>query len=478
MQRVRRSTAVAVQPAEPSGLGAPGFFTGGNPASGQGATVPGFEWFNMVQEELVALVLRAGLTLDPADQAQVRKAIERLAGAGVRWVSSSITLTADDAGLIFVDATTGSRTITLPAANAMGGRPLRFTFLHWSGSANTVTVQRAGTDLIDGATSVVMQFGGRQEFVSDGIAVWGRTLPTFTAVQQGGGASQGTNKLYIGWDAAFAALRLQVDGTDYGLTWPINVTGRALSNPADLRGLFRNLVVTNGATPNTQARVTADAVALFDATNNAGLVATGIDITASTAASGVGGLDTGTVAANTWYNVWAIWNGTTLAALLSTSATAPIMPAGYTHRARLGAMRTDASGLLHRTRQVGRRAGYVVTPSSPTTALPGVTSGTVGSISTPTWVAASVASLVPPTASVIHLAAASGNAANSGAIAAPNANYGPPASISNPPPLSVGIGTGGAAHVLHGSFVLEGSTIQVACSGGSAILCQGWEDNL
>jgi len=38
--------------------------------------------------------------------------------------------------------------------------------------------------------------------------------PPFTAVQQGGGASQGTNKIYIGWDGG--GLRLQVDSTDLG----------------------------------------------------------------------------------------------------------------------------------------------------------------------------------------------------------------------------------------------------------------------
>lgn len=37
---------------------------------------------------------------------------------------------------------------------------------------------------------------------------------TFTPVQQGGGANQGNNKIYLGWDGA--RLRLQVDSTDIG----------------------------------------------------------------------------------------------------------------------------------------------------------------------------------------------------------------------------------------------------------------------
>ena len=36
----------------------------------------------------------------------------------------------------------------------------------------------------------------------------------FTPVQQGGGANQGTNKIYLGWDGG--ALRCQVDSTDLG----------------------------------------------------------------------------------------------------------------------------------------------------------------------------------------------------------------------------------------------------------------------
>ncbi len=42
----------------------------------------------------------------------------------------------------------------------------------------------------------------------------------FTPVQQGGGNGQGTNKIYIGWGNS-NALRLQVDGTNFGSTWPI-----------------------------------------------------------------------------------------------------------------------------------------------------------------------------------------------------------------------------------------------------------------
>ena len=47
----------------------------------------------------------------------------------------------------------------------------------------------------------------------------------FTPVQQGGGAGQGTNKLRIGWGPN--TLLLQVDSTNFGSTWPINISGTA-----------------------------------------------------------------------------------------------------------------------------------------------------------------------------------------------------------------------------------------------------------
>jgi hypothetical protein len=47
----------------------------------------------------------------------------------------------------------------------------------------------------------------------------------FTPVQQGGGAGQSSNKLYIGWSGS--NLLLQVDATNFGNTWPLSVSGNA-----------------------------------------------------------------------------------------------------------------------------------------------------------------------------------------------------------------------------------------------------------
>lgn len=55
-------------------------------------------------------------------------------------------------------------------------------------------------------------------------------------------------------------------------------------------------------------------------------------------------LDVGTaMAANTWYYIFAIWDGTTVRTLLSASSKDPIMPAGYTHKGLMSAVRSDAA---------------------------------------------------------------------------------------------------------------------------------------
>ncbi|HXG27831.1 MAG TPA: hypothetical protein VNJ47_03165 [Nevskiales bacterium] len=74
MHRVDTSTAIPALPAnEPAG--APGYFSKGDPGLGQSATVPGKDWFNAVQEEIVHVILQAGLVLDKALHTQLFSAI-------------------------------------------------------------------------------------------------------------------------------------------------------------------------------------------------------------------------------------------------------------------------------------------------------------------------------------------------------------------------------------------------------------------
>lgn len=71
--------------------------------------------------------------------------------------------------------------------------------------------------------------------------------------------------------------------------------------------------------------------------------------------SGNGGLDTGSIAANTWYHWHVIRRPDTgvVDVLFSTSYSAPVMPSGYTQRRWVGAFRTNASSQWISFRQSG-----------------------------------------------------------------------------------------------------------------------------
>lgn len=198
MQRVKRSTAAVALPSPPGG-GTPGFFAQPNPGGGIAATVPGYEWFNNVQEELCAVILAAGLTLDVNNAAQLLAAL-RTSGvfqtasqfdnstkaattawirnlgniyAGIKSVSGVATLDTTYAGQLTVFSAT-SYTATLPAASTF---PAGITLNFFSVASGTVTLARAGSDTIvtnagTPATSLGLLGGDTLTLVSNGVNAW------------------------------------------------------------------------------------------------------------------------------------------------------------------------------------------------------------------------------------------------------------------------------------------------------------------
>lgn len=78
MHRVDTATAIAALPAlNPAGT--PGFFSQGAATGSPPATVPGQDWFNSAQEELVSPILAEGLALSKSDNSQLYQAIRRIA---------------------------------------------------------------------------------------------------------------------------------------------------------------------------------------------------------------------------------------------------------------------------------------------------------------------------------------------------------------------------------------------------------------
>ena len=244
------------------------------------------------------------------------------------------------------------------------------------------------------------------------------------------------------------------DGTDMIVLDPLPA---AAGNLIGIQGSAKNLI---GSASGLSAAVTysADEIAVESATNTYQILR-GVSISPSLAASGANGLDTGTSAANTWYSVWVIWNGTTTAGLLSLSATAPTIPAGYTHKARVGWVRADATANKYPLAftQVGRRAQYA--------ALRDMATGLLSQ-----WSAIAVGAFVPPTAGVII-----GRIQNSNAICAvaPNAGY-DGYGVSH---VYLPSGNGTAAQQF--DMAMESSNIYgYSTASGSKISALGWEDTL
>ena len=244
----------------------------------------------------------------------------------------------------------------------------------------------------------------------------------------------------------------------------------------NVQGMFKNLQASATGT-TAPVTVTADEISVENG-SNAYATLRNVSLSIAGTSSGVAnGLDTGALAASTWYSLWVIWNGTTAAGLMSLSATAPTMPGGYTHKARVGWIRTDASGSKFPLsfKQYGRKVQYVVTATGNVQGMPQLAGGLAGSTSTPTWVAVGVGNFVPTTASRISVVGNLGGTSQN-LIAAPNNSYGAGGSATNPPPLMVNYTNVGSIGV---EMSLESTNIYWASAGTlSYIFCQGWEDNL
>lgn len=161
------------------------------------------------------------------------------------------------------------------------------------------------------------------------------SLPSGPAALAGGEMKQGN------------IILLSYDGTQYQLLNPPASPGMEMAS-----GLLGHVVGTKTMSYDANyIQMVSSNGSTFRATNPSP--------SANGTVSGAGGLDTGALAANTFYHVWAISNGTTTTGLLSLSSTAPVMPAGYIYKARIGANTTDGSSNFFDVEQIGSKTQYV-----------------------------------------------------------------------------------------------------------------------
>ena len=184
-------------------------------------------------------------------------------------------------------------------------------------------------------------------------------------------------------------------------------------------------------------------------------------------------MDTGTITASTWYAVHIATDGTTVIGLLSLSATAPILPTGYTFSARVGWIRTDATvnAFPFPIIQVGNSVQYKIISGSNLITMRQMSLGILGNITTPVWFAIDVSQFVPPTSSSIDISLKSTAA---GVVAmAPNSSYGSYLSTVNSPPIQ---NLNGLSQKFR--FLLESSNVYIVSNVSNQSYCLGWEDDL
>lgn len=198
------------------------------------------------------------------------------------------------------------------------------------------------------------------------------SLTTITVVLDSGSLDSGLSQVQLGLVTANNTSLPQIpDWVESGMIQDEAITPDKLSDDAFIAivGDFKNLIITNNtATPNSQVDIDADEIVLKDSDGRAYL-ASAVNLTVNIAASGANGLDTGSEAISTWYYLWVIYDGTTVAGLLSTSSTAPTLPSGYTYKALMGAIYNDGSSNFIKILQHGNRVNSVwatVTSTIPT----------------------------------------------------------------------------------------------------------------
>lgn len=311
------------------------------------------------------------------------------------------------------------------------------------------------------------------------------TLP-FVNLYMPSGLQAGAGDIAIG-TFVIAAFNAALNSGNGGFQ-VFNATTPSVIQP--VAGTHKSLFLGNtGGSPDTIMLVSADEIMLENVAGGTAKVSN-VSLSIATTTNGANGLDSGSIAANTWYAVYVILNVNTsaVAGLLSLSFTTPTMPSGFTYRARVGSCKTGpASTNLHRTSQYGNRGFYRVTAGSQTTSLPLISTGNQGTVgATPTWVTPPVVnSLVPPTATAIVVGASlQGGATTAGsALIAPSAAYGGNSS-TNPAPFLLA-GPVGLSQNMIAKLMLESTNIAIAAlvgTGGvgsyTTIFCYGWEDTL
>jgi len=222
--------------------------------------------------------------------------------------------------------------------------------------------------------------------------------------------------------------------------------------------------------------VTADELVVKNSSNNKTRIVRNINLSASIAVSGLGGIDTGVVSSNTWYAIWVVYNDTTSTAgvILSLESTNPTLPSGFAFKARVGWIRTDSTANKFPLRfyQKGKKVRYSVAAGTNVTTPREIAAGTTGGQST--YVSVDLSTFVPSTAVAVTVSVRASSVASTATLA-PSAGY-----TSSNAPLVASSSGGGVLVAPNGEIVLEsGPTIFYSSDqAGTSAQIYGWEDSI
>lgn len=292
---------------------------------------------------------------------------------------------------------------------------------------------------------------------------------------------KGANATLVAGDIAGAGywLMLQYDVTLDKVVLLNPAKGVYGTTQATTVGEYRALKISATGT-NASVTVTAAEIVLEDSANSY-VTARALSATINTATTGANGLDAGSVAANTWYAVFAIAKADgTKAALASLSATAPTLPSGYTFAARVGWFRTDGTGNKYPLAfaQNGPRAKWLPTAGSNVTTPRQMASGTAGTgdYSNITAAAAvAVANFAPSTATEALVRLALDNSTGSAAAAESTAYQGSAGSYW---PISINSEAGVGVALPAALPILGANIYWFSGAAGSLLFSEGWVDNI
>lgn len=242
---------------------------------------------------------------------------------------------------------------TLAVDNAVSlGSSLTTTVSSFSGTGSVATLTLASVSGITlGGYITVTGFTGGNVALNGNYAV---TNITGNNVSYANGLSASTTSI-TGPVVTIGNIKALSGGVTFPDGTKQTTAAVASAYPAGvIPSAFSGLKITAN---NLSVTISSNYVSLFNGTTFYTAAAPSITISANTI--GANGLDTGSLATN-WYSVWIIYNPTTttVAGLLSLSATAPTLPSGYTFQARVGWVRAASGSALVATYQYGNSASY------------------------------------------------------------------------------------------------------------------------